>query len=173
MNRKFVIIVLVLATLVLVFYAYLGGFDQPEITVAKTKLQYVAGKYYEGPVNGKEFGLRFQEASQMVDNKKLAGTLTNIYYNNPEAQDDTIKAFIGVTVADTTQTIPAGYELQKLSGNRKVIEVTSNAHFLLAPNKMYPALFDYLKANNLKTKNHYLEQFPDKGPALLQAELLN
>jgi len=162
----------VLTLLAFGFYGYMGGFDSPDIEMVTSRPVNVVGKYYAGPVEDEKFGQLFLEVGQDVEAKKLTGTLTNLYYNNPEDQNDSIKAFIGVAVNATPATLPSGYELRQLPGGRRVIRVTSRAHHLLAPNKLYPALFDYLQAENLKIKDQYLEMFPPDEPAVVEVELI-
>ena len=171
MNKKFLIILAILVSCVVAFYAYLGGFSKPKIAVVTSEPQYVAGKYYAGPTDDKTLGEIFKTVGQAVEDKTLAGTLTNIYYNNPEEQGDTIKAFIGVAVKDTATQLPAGYELRKVPGNKKVLQIIAKTHFLLAPNKIYPALFEHIKEHNLQVTPPYLEQFPQNDFALLQVDV--
>jgi hypothetical protein len=173
MNKKFLLVVLGLMAVVFGYYGYLGGFDTPEIIITTSKAQYVAGQYYEGPADGEAFGEFFKKAGQLQESKTLPGPLANIYYNNPEEKGDTIKAFIGILVPDAKVALPAGYELRVWQGGRKVVRASTRAHYLLAPNKLYPALFDYLKAKHLKTSSQYLEQFPEKNHAIVEAMLLN
>jgi hypothetical protein len=153
------------------YYGYLGGFNTPDIKIMTSTHRYVAGQYYEGPADDPAFGEFFKKASQLQESKTLPGTLANIYYNNPEGKSDTIKAFIGILVPDSRVALPAGYQLRVWQGGRKVVQVSTRAHYLLAPNKLYPALFDYLKANQLKTRSQYLELFPEKNQALVEVVL--
>lgn len=155
------------------YYGYLGGFNKPEISITTSRPRYVAGQYYEGPADSPAFGEYFKKAGQLQASKALTGSLANIYYNNPETQEDTIKAFIGILVPDTSAALPAGYEWRVWKGGNKVVRVSTRAHYLLAPNKLYPALFDYLKEHQLKTRPQYLELFPEKDLAIVEAVLVN
>lgn len=152
-------------------YAYLGGFNEPTVRVTTSDTHFIAGQYFTGPLADKQLGELFRSAAENLDAKKLQGTLANIYYNNPEQEKDSIKAFIGVKITDTTATLPAGYELRKVAGGKKVVQATINAHYMLSPKKLYPALFDYLKKNKLQTQTTYLEIFPSHQRALIQTEL--
>ena len=53
--------------------------------------------------------------------------MNNIYYNSPEKQTDSIKAFIGIMITDEAVPLPAGYQLQRLPGGRKVVQ--ASVHF--------------------------------------------
>jgi hypothetical protein len=173
MSKKFLLVILGLMAVAFGYYGYLGGFNKPDISIATSSARYVAGQYYEGPADSRQFGEYFKRAGQLQTSKDLTGSLANIYYNNPETQQDTIKAFIGVLMPDTSVALPAGYEWRVWKGGRRVVQVSTRAHYLLAPNKLYPALFDYLKENKLKTAPQYLELFPQKDQAMVEAVLID
>jgi hypothetical protein len=171
-NKKFLLIFLIVLGFGLSVYAYLGGFNSPEIRVTTTKTQYIAGMYYAGPAEGEQLGQLFRQAAEALEKKELSGELANIYYNSPEKQTDSLEAFIGIIIQDTTAPLPTGYRLQKLAAGRKVVEASVNAHYMLSPKKLYPALFDYLKKEKIKTKQTYLEIFPTERTAIVQTEIL-
>lgn len=160
----------VLTVLVFGFYGYLGGFSSPDIIIATSTPQIIVGKAYNGPVEDARFDNLFREMAQALETKTLAGTLANIYYNNPEEQNGSINAFIGIAV-NGASPVPTGFEQRSLPGGKRIIRVTSDAHILLAPNKLYPALFDYQKEKKLQTKKQYLEKFPQKGAAIVEVEI--
>ncbi|GEO03403.1 hypothetical protein AAE02nite_10670 [Adhaeribacter aerolatus] len=171
MNKKFLLIALIVLGFGFSVYAYLGGFSTPEIKVTNVKTRYLAGNYYAGPVEGEQLGQLFRQAAEVLEKKEVPGVLANIYYNNPEKQSDSLKAFIGIMIEDSTAQLPAGYKLQKVAGG-KVVQASVNAHYMLSPKKLYPALFDYLKMEKLKTKQTYLEIFPTDRTAIVQAEII-
>ncbi|MDB5262985.1 MAG: hypothetical protein JWQ14_2266, partial [Adhaeribacter sp.] len=96
MNKRFVLILLTVTVVGFGLYAYLGGFNTPEIKITTSKTQYIAGKYYAGTIEDDQLGTLFRQAAETLDQKKLTGALANIYYNSPENQTDSIKAFIGI-----------------------------------------------------------------------------
>ena len=100
MNKKFLFVVFVVLAAGFGYYGYLGGFNKPETSIQTSRQLFVAGQYYEGPADSREFGDLFQKAGQLQEAKTLTGSLANIYYNNPAEQGDSIKAFIGILVAD-------------------------------------------------------------------------
>jgi hypothetical protein len=171
-SKKFLIVVFGLMAVAFGYYGYLGGFNSPHLSITTSMPQYVAGQYYEGPADSREFGDFFKKAGQLQESKTLVGSLANIYYNNPEEKGDTIKAFIGILVPDSSVALPAGYEWRMWEGGRKVVQASIRANYLLAPDKLYPALFDYLKANNLKTSPQCLEQFLTKDSAKVEVMLI-
>jgi hypothetical protein len=139
-SKKFLLIVFGLMGLAFGYYAFLGGFNKPEIIITASPSRYVAGQYYEGPADDPAFGEYFKKAGRLHEAKTLPGNLANIYYNSPEEKSDSIKAFIGILVPDSSVSLPAGYELRVWKGGSKVVQATTRAHYLLAPNKLYPAL---------------------------------
>ena len=172
MNKKFLLLILILIAGTTGLYAYLGGFNTPTVQVSTSKTYYVAGRSYVGLVDEKALGELFREAAKILEKKTLQGSLANIYYNNPEQQQDSIKAFVGISITDTTAALPAGYELRTVVGGKKVVQATVRAHYFLSPDKLYPALFDYIKQNRLQTTQRYLEVFPNQRQALVQAEII-
>ncbi|MGY2130834.1 hypothetical protein ACW9KT_01295 [Hymenobacter sp. HD11105] len=156
--------------LILVFggvYAYLGGFRQPEVAVITTeKPIYLAGRYFNGPVKSEEFGPLFRQAQQLKASQQLQGNLANIYYNDPEAAGDTVKAFVGLIVADTvSQKLPPGYRYSIFSGGQRVVQARLEASYMIAPGKLYSGIKDFVKQQKLALSQVYVEQFPDTGPA--------
>ena len=171
MNKKFLLIILLVLTIGFSVYGYLGGFNQVQIISTTSKPVFVAGKFFAGNMQDKTLGGYFQEAAKLLEEKKVAGYLGNIYYNNPEEAHDSIQAFIGIVVPDSSAKLPAGYELRQWPSNQPVVQASINAHFFIAPNKLYSGLFDYAKKNKLNLKKLYLEEFPDKRYGRVQAQV--
>ncbi|QNF33491.1 GyrI-like domain-containing protein [Adhaeribacter swui] len=172
-NKKFLLAILLLLVIGFGFYGYLGGFNPVQVIRTTSKPVYVAGKYFHGNMQDKALGTYFQEAAKLLEDKKVPGYLGNIYYNNPEETNDSIQAFIGIVVPDSTVQLPAGYELRQWPGSRPVVQASVKAHFFLAPNKLYAGLFDYAKKNKLNIKKQYLEEFPKDRYGRVQAQLAN
>jgi len=171
-NKKFLVIIVVLVAAGLGLYVYLGGFNTATVQIVTSETHYIAGRYFAGPLEDKKLGELFRQAAENLETKKLNGVLANIYYNNPEKQSDSIKAFIGIKITDSASAnLPAGYELRQVVGGKKVVQASVNAHYMLSPKKLYPALFDYLKKNKLTTQSAYLEIFPNHHSALVQTEV--
>ncbi|RDC61584.1 hypothetical protein [Adhaeribacter pallidiroseus] len=171
MNKKFLLIIFLILAIGFGVYGYLGGFNQVQVIRTTSKPVFVAGKYFAGNMQDKALGTYFQEAAKLVEDKKVAGYLGNIYYNNPEEAHDSIQAFIGIVVPDSTVQLPAGYELRQWPGSQPVVQASINAHFFIAPNKLYSSLFDYANNNKVNLKKRYLEEFPDKRYGRVQAQV--
>lgn len=164
-NKKFLFTGLIIIGLALGFYGWLGGFNTPEITQITTTEMLVAGKEFRGSVKSEELGKLFLEAGKLVKEKKIAGDLGNIMYNNPEKQNDSIRAFIGVIVPSKEVKLPAGYQIRNVPAGQKALRSQINAHYMLAPGKIYEAVFEYAKQNKLQIQDFYVERFPDSHHA--------
>ncbi|WP_146153567.1 GyrI-like domain-containing protein [Adhaeribacter arboris] len=171
MNRRFSFIIVFILLAGFAIYAYLGGFNKVQVIRTTSRPVFIAGRYFEGSMKDKTLGTYFQETAKLLEEKKITGYLGNIYYNNPEEAHDSIRALIGVVVPDSLAPLPAGFELRKWPGSKPVVQATVNAHFFLAPNKLYSKLFDYAKQNKLNLKKQYLEEFPDARYGRVQAQL--
>jgi hypothetical protein len=157
-------IVLIVTALALGFYTYLGGLRTPSVALETTNAPtLLAGQIYAGKVQDKRFGELFREAKTTQENGRLGtgAALANIYYNNPETAHDTIQAFIGLAVADTTHSLPTGWHYRVVPAGQRIMRASiKGASFLLAPDKLYPAATEAIKAQKLTQRgNFYLERF--------------
>ena len=157
-------IVLIVTAVALSFYAYLGGLRTPTVALETTAAPtLLAGQVYTGKVQGQRFGELFREAKTTQENGRL-GTglaLANVYYNNPETAHDTIRAFIGLAVADTARPLPTGWRYRVVPAGQRIMRAQiKGVSFLLAPDKLYPAATEAVKAQKLTQRgNFYLERF--------------
>jgi hypothetical protein len=151
MRKASKIILIVLAILFVIgFYYYhkLGGFNEPEITVAEAPGYVVVGKPYQGKMTSKELGNLFEEAETYLEKKTLRGTSAGVFYSNPEKENDTIKAFVGVILSDTSQALPQGYEKRSIPA-RKILRAHIKSHLLVAP-FIYPKLEEQAKLKKVE-----------------------
>ena len=161
---KYVFLVVILFTLAAAgTYAYLGGMREPTVTVETTAAPLLlAGQPYHGLVASDKFGDLFRQAKAMQDGRQLpaATALANLYFNDPETAHDSVRAFIGLAVADTTHPLPTGFWYRVVpAGQRIVAARLQGVSYLLAPNKLYPAAFETVKQQKLTRRPFYLEQF--------------
>jgi predicted transcriptional regulator YdeE len=141
-------------------YAYLGGTRDPKITLETTAAPlYLAGQSFHGSVSSEAFGRLFRQAKDAQAH--VPGDLTNLYLNNPETAHDTITAFIGLAVADTTKALPAGFRYRTVPAGQRILAARLiGVSYLLAPNKLYPAAFEAIKTQHLTQRgDFYLERF--------------
>ena len=143
-------------------YIYLGGLREPAVALETTAAPLLlAGQPYHGLVSAEEFGQLFRQAKAAQDGGPLAGSaLANLYYNDPEKARDSLRAFIGLAVADSSRPLPAGFRYRLVpAGQRVVAARLRGVSYLLAPNRLYPAAFDFVKARKLTRRPFYMEQF--------------
>ena len=158
---RYLFLAIILLTLVVAgTYVYLGGTREPGVTVETTAAPlYLAGQPFHGLVRGDEFGQLFRRAKEAQ--ASLHGDLANLYLNDPEAAHDTIRAFIGLALTDTSRPLPAGFRYRVVpAGQRVVAARLAGVSYLLSPNKLYPAAFEVIKKQQLKPRgDFYLERF--------------
>lgn len=171
MNKKFLLVMVVLSIIVGAFYAYLGGFSNAKVTEVSSEQLYVAGRAFKGSVTDNLINDSFRRAAEVLDKKELEGMLGNIYYNNPEGRADSVNAFIGVIIPDSAVQLPADYELRVVPAGRRALRGEVNAHYMLAPNKLYEAIFDYAKEKNLELETFYVEWFPEDHRGIVEVPI--
>jgi len=166
MTRWLFLAFLLLLLSIGIWYAYLGGFNKPTVALITTqKPVFLAGQYFQGPASSSKFGPLFRDAQQALDKGQLRGSLGNIYYSNPEDADDSVKAFVGVVVADTTsQPLPAGYRYRTFPAGQRVVQARLEASYMVAPDKLYSGVQDFIEAKKLTSAKIYLERFPAGQP---------
>lgn len=171
MSRKFLLFIFLLLVLGIGFYGFLGGFNQVRVGLVTAEERYLVGQFYDGATQGEDFNRVFREAGQLVEAGELQGELGGVYYRNPHASPDSIRAFVGVFVADSLVRVPAGMELLRLPGGRQVLRGAVVAHYILAPDRLYPALFDFADQQGLVLREEYIERFPDTRHAVVEVPL--
>ena len=162
MTRYLFLAIILLTIIAAGTYAYLGGTQKPTVGLETTAAPlYLAGQPYHGSVTGDAFGQLFRQAKDLQTQGRVRGDLANLYLNDPETAHDTIRAFVGLAVADTTQALPAGFRYRVVpAGQRVVAARLRGVSDLLAPNKLYPAAIEAVQAQKLTQRgNFYLERF--------------
>jgi len=161
--RFFFPLVLVFTAIGLGFYAYLGGLHTPTVALETTATSVLlAGQPFHGKAQDQRFGELFREAKTLHDGGTLpaAQALANLYYNDPEAAHDSVSAFVGVRVADTTARLPTGWRYRVLpAGSRALHTRIRGTNFMLAPSKLYSAASQAIQDRKLTKQPPYLEQF--------------
>ena len=158
---RYLFLAIILLTVAAVgVYVYLGGNRTPAVTLETTAAPlYLAGQPFHGSVRDEGFGNLFRQAKEAQG--RLRGDLANLYLNNPETAHDTVHAFIGLALADTSQTLPAGFRYRLVPAGQRVIAARLHGvSYLLSPNKLYPAALEAVEARKLTQRgNFYLERF--------------
>lgn len=158
--RFFFPLVLLFTAIGLGIYAYLGGLRTPSVALETTAAPVLlAGQPFRGKVDDARFGELFRAAKVHQDaNPSLP--LANLYYNDPESAHDSIRAFVGVRVPDSTTVLPTGWRYQVVPGGQRVVVArVQGVSFLLAPGKLYAAAQQHIKDQKLTKQPFYLEQF--------------
>ncbi|MDO7873200.1 hypothetical protein Q5H93_00530 [Hymenobacter sp. ASUV-10] len=171
--RFFLPVVLLLTLAGLGFYAWLGGFRSATTSLqTNTPPVLLAGQYFRGPAQAAEFGPLFRRAKEVQDARQLRGDLANLYFDNPEKAHDTIRAFVGLAVADSSQTLPTGWRYRVLPSQRRVVVArVAGVGYLLAPDKLYPAIQEFIAAEKLTQRGFYFERFAPNDAAEVWAEV--
>ena len=161
--RFFFPLVLIFTAIGLSIYAYLGGLRSPTVALETSAAPVLlAGQPFAGKANEASFGELFRAAKTAQDARTLpaAQALANLYYNDPEAAHDSIRAFVGLRVADTLGRLPAGWRYRAVPAGRRAMHARlEGASFLLSPGKLYSAAEQGLKSLKLTKQPPYLEQF--------------
>lgn len=171
MNKRFLIYMAVVAAIAIGIYAYVGGFAQVKVAQTTSKQLFIAGRYFEGPTDAEELGSLYQQVGQLVEKKQLVGELAGIYYNNPKKETKTVKAFIGIAIPDTTVTLPTGFQVRVVPAGEPILEGQVAASLMVAPKKLYNALFDYAEEHHLKLREFYVERYPSQDSGIVQVGL--
>ncbi|MFC6996659.1 hypothetical protein [Rufibacter roseus] len=171
MNKKFLIYMVIVAAVAVGIYAYVGGFTEVKITQTATSEIVMAGKPFEGDPESEKLGDIYLEVGKAVEQKQLPGDLGGIFYNNPTKETKKVKAFIGVIVPDSSVTLPAGFELRRVAAGEPVLQGTIDASMMIAPKKLYSALFDYSEEHDVKLQEFYIERYPENKPSVIQIKI--
>ncbi|GAA4351658.1 hypothetical protein GCM10023185_10500 [Hymenobacter saemangeumensis] len=161
MTRYIFLILILLAIGLAGYYAYLGGFKQPTVMLETQPAPlYLAGQPFKGLATDDKFGPLFRQAKSVQDGGQLKGDLANLYLNNPGSAKDTIQAFIGLAVADTTQPLPPGFRYRVIPAGQRVMTARlEGVSYLLAPAALYPAALKAVQEQKLTQRNFFLERF--------------
>lgn len=164
MKKPFIIVLSIagalLATLV-VWYVRMGGFNTPQVQFTNEGPFFLGGVLFEGRVKDPIMGALFDSTAALVERKEINGTLAAYFYNDPNKADGIVKAFIGVAMADTLQPLPDRWQWIVVPP-RDAVKATLEAHFMIAPVRMYPAMETMAKEMGRTLKEESLELYPSE-----------
>ncbi len=170
MNKKLLIwIGVIFLAAILGSYGYqkLGGFNDPIFKVKEAPTFYLLGKPYHGILADQAFGQLFNDAEKLKSERFKNGLVAGYFYNETEKGTDTIKAFVGLLFEDSIAPIK-GYSMLRIN-ERKVVEATVNAHFLVAPANIYQKIKAFGEEQNLTVKaSPALEIYPKERQFVIQ-----
>ena len=160
MNKKFILYaILFLGVLLLLCYAYLGGFRPVEITVIEKPEYTLTGRYYEGSYDADSLARLFFEAKNNLKDNDKSGTLTIAHLSEPAA--DTVKSFIGILLKESDDYPPLdGFEKKVIAGGT-VLRATINAHHLVMPTRttVDERMQEFAKEKKLSLAPVVIEQY--------------
>ncbi|MCR6639441.1 MAG: hypothetical protein NVV82_10785 [Sporocytophaga sp.] len=170
MNKKLLIwIGVIFLAAVLGSYGYktLGGFNEPVFKVKVAPTFYMLGRPYHGILADQAFGQLFNDAEKLKSGRFKNGVVAGYFYNETEKGTDTIKAFVGLLFEDSIAPIK-GYSMLRIN-ERKVVEATVNAHFLVAPANIYQKIKAFGEEQNITVKaSPALEIYPKERQFVIQ-----
>ena len=171
MTKRYIALVFAVVIIASALYLYskLGGFSKVTMSVISSPEYIIAGKPYKGTMKSPLFGRLFQDADTFIvkNNLKNKAWVCGVFYNNPEKDKDTILAFIGVVVKDTSGTITPGYTYRRIVP-RKVIRANIKAHYLFAPS-IYPDINKYAEENKIQLKQvPSIEIYPSEDEVVVE-----
>lgn len=148
MRRILLTISFVILVGMLGFVGYLGYFNDPEMKVTTSPSYSMIGKYYFGGLEEKSLGKLFQDADSLILKEGIQGKTAIILDKNPMKAKDTLKAFVGVLLNDSTSELPSGYKFRNVP-SRKVLHTEITGSFLTLPINVYEKVTKYAKENAL------------------------
>jgi len=110
MKGKIFIALIIVISLVLIIYTWLGGFQKAVIEKTTLSACTLMGKDYIGNAKSEKLGEIFVEIQNLKNEGKISGTLAVIYFSIIGAKEDSVHAFVGIIVKDsTTQVLPKDF----------------------------------------------------------------
>jgi len=152
----------------IIAYTYLGGFEEPRITIKETPSFTIVGYPYLGKMNVKVFGATFDKADSLLHNKILKGYEAAYFYNQPKGPKEELKAFIGILAKDTSLV-----SLEKrVFPSAKVVEAVINMHYLIIPINIYPKIQKFAEKNKLKLSPESVEIYASNKKLIVQVPII-
>ncbi len=172
-SYRYLLIALML-TGVLIIYHQFGGFNQPEISYVEEEGYYLVGKHYQGPLDDRKWESLFSEMRNLMEKDSLKGTLTIVWFEDPEIKKDTANAFVGIITAPDTRA-PAGLEKQSIL-MRGVLRATIRAHAMVMPEpaEVVDQLRKYAAEQGYELRENILiEKYPQESLVITEIPVKN
>lgn len=154
--KKAIIALLTLIIPIVAIYAYMGGFNQVEITQAKFKSREIIFDIHRGPYTGlKQSWESFERKFKKLG---LAHCYSfGIYLDSPETPEDKLRSVMACELKNIALTIKNNLRkefsyavLPAASGYSAVFPYRNELSFMFAPIKVYPEFEAKIKAGELK-----------------------
>jgi hypothetical protein len=144
MKRSYLYLLLaVFMVLVLIIYNQLGGFKEVVFTRVEPFEYRITGKEFNGKITEKEWENLFYEMKDYLDNDMLHGDLVIVWYQQPDKETKTGKAFVGIDMKEDVE-IPDSLVFRKISCKGILrAELIGNILVLPKPEKVIGDLQDF------------------------------
>jgi hypothetical protein len=160
---RWLLILTVLLGLSVLVYAFMGGFEKPQIQQVQLPSYLLAGKNYEGEATDKALGKAFEEVENWYQQAGKPGELAAVYYKTlgKDKERNATKAFIGVIVKDSSLKLPAGFSYRRLPGGLGLRAILAPKHIRIAPDQVQKALNDYALSQKRSLQDFVIEHYPE------------
>ncbi|GAA5034627.1 hypothetical protein GCM10011506_29410 [Marivirga lumbricoides] len=172
MNKKFVILGLILLLAVIIYY-WLGGFKSIRKEIIKDTNITVLGFYYEGKIGSDSLQNLFEQARQLVLKEEYAKSIALVYYGEPNENTGEVKNFIGVQTDNTAiKAKPYNWEYRKFKRNKSIMGcIEANVLAMPTPDDMVSELKSFALENEVALDSIFIEYY--RGPNNVCVELLS
>jgi hypothetical protein len=152
----FVFVLVILGSI----YIQLGGNQEVSISQTHTPTYYLVGKKYEGKRSKKAVKNLMDEIADLVKTKQVNGIFAVYHFMNPDSEQDTLNAFVGVILADTLSKVPVGLESQRIPAS-EAVRATVGSHWLVSPNpaEVSEKIKAFAKKKQLSLSEKVLEKY--------------
>jgi hypothetical protein len=155
-------------------YWYLGGFNEPQVSIVEHGGYRMVGKYYSGESGSSEANSTFREVAKLSQSGTLAGTMAVVILHEATEELDSVHQFVGILLPDKNQKLPPEADsLQLLEiPNRQSVRAQLQASSLVwpSPDKIVEAARQYAQEKGLQlAPNLTIEKYV--SPTLLEVEL--
>jgi hypothetical protein len=159
----FFLFIALFLTVILILYQQLGGFKTPVISFIGLHEYHVAGIYYEGKITGSKWESLFYRMRDLVESDRITGTLTIVWYNQPEKEEGFARAFIGIQF-EGNPDIPSGLEVRTLQ-MAGVIRATMKSHVSVmpSPQKVSRLIREWAARHGYELQDILIEMYPEES----------
>ncbi len=118
------------------------------------------GEDYEGPIAGDTLRESFLKSKTLIEEGSIDGTLAILYYEDATTDNDTIKCFTGIIVANQPDAMPRGMEYRKFN-SKGAIKARFEGHRLVTPSPLdiKAKVEQFAQEENLKLQSLFVEKY--------------
>lgn len=170
--KKALFIIVPLIIIIIIAYAFLGGFKEVDKSVEESVLVHIAGTEYIGKIGSDSLQNLFMQAKGLVESEETATSIAIAYYGEANEITGAIHNFIGVQVGDEPiYKMPADWEIRTFKRPTSVKGcIEANVLAMPTPDDMLQDLKVYATENSIAVDSVFIEFYP--GPNQLCVQLL-